>query len=84
MAREANLRRNVEKSFGVIWDQCSTALQSTIKVRSEYDDSFDDLDTVWLVKELEKTTYGIDRNSYAEMNLLDTIWRSVADRKSVL
>ena len=53
VSREINLRRNIEKIFGLVWGQCSSALQSNIKAISEFEDKYDDLDTIWLVQELK-------------------------------
>ena len=53
VVRQTNLRRNIEKSFGLIWGQCSTQLQATIKGLIAYSDKYDDLDILWLIKELK-------------------------------
>ena len=63
VGRESSLRRNMEKTFGLIWGQCSSSLQSRIKGDSLFEDSYDDLDTVWLIKELKKGVSGIDNKS---------------------
>ena len=46
MGRDANLRRNMEKSIGIIWGQCSSGLQTKTKRNSEYDDKYDDLNVL--------------------------------------
>ena len=58
VVRQTNLRRNMEKSFGLIWGQCSTQLQATIKGITAYSDKYDDLDILWLIKELKKIYVG--------------------------
>ena len=73
MSREINLRRNVQKIFGIIWGQYSSALQYNIKSITEFKDRYDTVDTIWLVKELKKATSGIDNKSYPVLTLLDSI-----------
>ena len=73
VTRQVNLRRNVEKIFGIVWGQCSSALQSNIKAITEFSEKHDILDTIWLIRELKKATSGIDNKSYPEMNILDAI-----------
>ena len=69
VVRQTNLRRNIEKSFGLIWGQCSTQLQATIKGLTAYSDKYDDLDILWLIKELKKSTSGIDSTSDPRLTL---------------
>lgn len=63
VTRSANLQRNLEKTFGLIWGQCSNALQADIKGIQDYTDKFEDLDSLWLITELKKLTSGIDSRS---------------------
>ena len=63
VTRESNLRRNMEKTFGIIWGQCSNSLQSNVKGQDEFDEAYDTLDTLWLVKALKKALSGIDNKS---------------------
>ena len=49
VARKTNLRRNIEKVFGLIWGQCSLSLQAYIKGLSEYEDKCDVFDVAWLL-----------------------------------
>ena len=39
VARESNLRRNMEETFGIIWEQCSNSLQSNLKGHDEFEDA---------------------------------------------
>ena len=50
VGRESSLRRNIEKTFGLLWGQCSSSLQYSINGHSFFEDSYDDLDTVYLNK----------------------------------
>ena len=63
VTRTTNLRRNMDKSFGLVWGQCSNQLQAIIKGLTNYDEMYDRLDVLWLVKELKKATSGIDSKS---------------------
>ena len=82
VSRELNLRRNLENIFGIIWGQCSSALQSNIKSINDFEDKYDLLDTLWLIKELKKATSGIDSKSYPEMNLIDSLTTLLAMKQS--
>ena len=52
VSREYVLRSNMEKLYGLLWGQCSSALQATIKRISEYEDKSDDFDPIWLLIEI--------------------------------
>ena len=54
------MRRNMKKLFGLLWTQCSSQLQSTIKGLTAFSDMYDDLNIVWLVTEVNKSKSGID------------------------
>ena len=40
---------------------------------TEFDENHDILDTIWLIRELKKSTSAIDNTSYPEMTILDAI-----------
>ena len=63
--RKLNLQRNTEKAYGLIWGQCSAALQAFIKGLSEYEEHAACFDTIWLLKKLKKATLGIDSKANA-------------------
>ena len=69
LGRESSLRRNMENTFGQILGQCSSSLQSRIKGHSLVEDSYDDLDTVWLVKELKMGVSIIDNKSDSRLTV---------------
>ena len=58
--RKLNQRSNRDKSFGLIWGQCSSASQSYIEGLTEYVDISRKFDLMWLLDELKKATYVID------------------------
>ena len=46
VSRDYVLRSNMEKLYGLLWGQCSSAVQATIKGTSEYEDKCDDFDAI--------------------------------------
>lgn len=58
--RENILKDNHIKIYGIVWRQCSSALQSVIKGLDEYKSSAADHYLVWLLQQIKKVTSGID------------------------
>ena len=50
----------MEKLYGLLWGQCSSVLQATVKRINEYEDKSDDVDPIWLLIEIKKAIFGID------------------------
>ena len=50
--RKLNLRRNMEKSYGLVWGQCSAALQSYMKGLRDYTKESSVSNITWLLQEL--------------------------------
>ena len=48
------LSRNQEKVFGIIWGQCSAALQSKIKSLADYNIKSSEINPLWLLREFFK------------------------------
>ncbi len=71
--RKLNLRQNVEKAYGFVWDQCSAELQAYIKGLQEYPENFISFNTIWLLKELKKATSGVNSKANAWANMHDVI-----------
>ena len=67
--RKINLRRNMEKSYGLVWGQCSSGLKQYIKGLATYEPNAKTFDIVWLLKELKKATVGIDDKANSRMNM---------------
>ena len=44
------LSRNLEKTYGIIWGQCSSALQSKVKSITSYNIKSTELDALWLLQ----------------------------------
>ena len=71
--RKMNLRRNLEKSYGIIWGQCSAGLQAYIKGTSAYATMSPIFNVVWLLHELKKATSGIDDKANVYVNMHDAM-----------
>ena len=71
--RKMNLRRNLEKSYGLIWGQCSVGLQAYIKGTSAYSAMSQIFNVVWLLHELKKATSGIDDKANVYVNMHDAL-----------
>ena len=73
--QKINIRRNVEKSYGLVWGQWSADLKQYIKGISLYESRSKIFGTVWLLKELKKATSGIDNKA----NPYITMYRSMSN-----
>ena len=76
-----NLRRNLEKFYGLIWGQCSTGLQAYIKGTSAYATMSPIINVVWLLHELKKATSGIDDKANVYVNMHDAMSTSYKMRQ---
>ena len=68
-----NLRRNLEKSYRLIWGQCSAGLQAYIKGTSAYAAMTPIFNVVWLLHELKKVTSGMDDKANMYVNMHDAM-----------
>ena len=57
--RKMNLRRNLEKSYGLIWGQCSAGFQAYIKGTSVYASMLPIFNVVWLLSMSSKKPHQI-------------------------
>ena len=73
VSREVNVRRNTEKAFGIIWGQCSLALQADIKGNSNYEEKANKFDILWLLIELKKAVSGIDDKVNPHLTLHEAV-----------
>ena len=62
-AHRAVLRQNKTKAYGVIWGQCSPALQSELMGETDYPSMSASFDCVWLLETLNLLSAGVDKNS---------------------
>ena len=53
VTQKATLQSNHAKLFGLLWGQCTPALQSDIKHTQEYKEKRDLRDCLWLMKQLK-------------------------------
>ena len=58
--RKINLRRNLEKCYGLVWGQCSGGLQTYLRGTLSYETKSVIFDVVWLIHAVKKATSGID------------------------
>ena len=68
-----NLRRNLEKVYGLIWGQCLAGLQTYIKGLSHYNTGSSSFDALWLLREIKKTKSDIDDKANAYVSMHDAI-----------
>ena len=61
-SRRNVLRQNQIKLWGVIWGQCSPALQTEIKGNEDFSSEMVKYDMVWLLGQLKFAAAGIDRS----------------------
>ena len=74
VAGRTTLTRNMEKVYGIIWGQCTSAIQSKGKSVSEYTAKSMELDALWLLQELKKATSGIDAKAEPRSTLIDSLF----------
>ena len=60
IACEMLLKSNMVKVYGLVWGQCSAALQSYINGLDSYEDKRDCFDVLWLLGKLKKAMSGIN------------------------
>lgn len=73
VSRDRNLKRNLQRVYGVLWGQCSTDLQAKIKGPSLFQEKSGLIDALWLAKELKKTTAGLDSKTDPRYLMVDAI-----------
>lgn len=67
----SGVKRNMAKAYGLVWGQCSAALQAHLKDIEDYLEKSDELNLIWLLGELKKAIAGIDPKSNDVMTLHD-------------
>ena len=58
--RKQLAKDNLVKIYGLIWGQCSSGLQTSLKGEQGYDTAVDDHDVPWLLKNVQKVVAGVD------------------------
>ena len=73
IAREMNLKDNMDKLYGVVTGQCSHALLSILENDEDFIDKDERCDILWLLKKLKEITSGLDIKSNKRSNLHDAL-----------
>jgi hypothetical protein len=81
-ARRAMLRKNKTKVYGIIWGQCSPALQSELMGEQEYQAMSTSFKCIWLLETLHLFSAGVDKNSYVYMSTFHAMKRFYTIRQS--
>ena len=74
VVRENTLRDNVIKTYGLIWRQCTSALQAVIKGIDMYTVKSRSYDMIWLLSQIKSITSGVD----VKMNPYVVMYESMA------
>ena len=69
MDRENILIENTNKFYGKVIEQCTPQLRSTIKGDTEYEKKSSDVDTLWLLQKIKKTTAGVSMKENPDLNV---------------
>ena len=62
-ARRSVAKQNKTKLYGVIWGQCSPALQSELMGEPDFKEKSSAFDCIWLLGRLKLISAGLDKNS---------------------
>ena len=82
--RVSDLDDNKASLYGVIWGQCTNALQEVIKTDENYFSFAADFDCVWLLKKCKKISAGIDERGNKHYNLIKALVQFVNTRQHPL
>jgi hypothetical protein len=72
-AREADMKNNMDKVYGIVKGQCSMSLRTVIKQDAVFDEKNDEHDVLWLLSKLKEVTSGLDTKSNKRSNLHEAI-----------
>ena len=81
--KRSTLRQNIIKIYGLIWGQCSPALQSELEVDPEYITKSPTYNCLWLFTKFKMCTSGIDPTSngyYSKVMAVRTIFCLIQGR----
>ena len=71
--RKATLQANFPKLFGLIWGQCTPALQQDLRNLDKFKESYESRDCLWLLNELKKSSSGSDSTQHEIVTFIRTI-----------
>ena len=81
MDRKEVLTENANKLYDIVIGQCTPPLISTIKHDAEYGIKSSDFDTLWLLKNIKKTTAGVDMKANPALTLHEQMLIFMTTRK---
>ena len=81
MDKEEVLTENLNKLCGIVIGQCTPPLRSIIKHDAEYGIKSSDFDTLWLIKNIKKTTAGVDMKVNPALTLHEQMLISMTTRQ---
>ena len=73
MDRLTKLDNNKMKLYGVIWGQCTTALQEVIKSSTDYEEKDLEFDCIWLLQKVKMTSAEMDERNNIHYTLTTAI-----------
>ena len=73
VARKGTLQSNYSKLFGLLWGQCTPSLQQELRNLSQYKDSYEKRDCLWLLQELQKSASGSDTTQHEVLTYIRAI-----------
>ena len=68
-----NVKRNLQKVYGIMWGQTSSALRSTLRGLDDFETKSKKLDALWLIDQMKKATTGIDSKDNSRVILHDAV-----------
>jgi len=73
VSRENMLRDNCIKVFGLVWRQCTSALQAVVKGEEGYTERSSKHDLIWLLEKIKQVTSGVDVKANRYVVLLSSL-----------
>ena len=73
VSRENMLRDNCTKVFGLVWRQCTSALQAVVKGEEGYKEKSSKHDLIWLLMKIKQVTSGVDVKANRHIVLLSSL-----------
>ena len=73
VSRENQLKDNIVKVYGLVWRQCTSALQAVLKGHEGYTLCATTHDLVWILTEIKKVVSGVDVKANSHDTLFDAL-----------
>ena len=71
--RETCARTNLDKLYGIVKGQCSSAIISILNNDDEFEDKDEECDAIWLLTKVQEISAGLDAKANKRVNLIDSI-----------